>query len=140
MRFVPLLALLALAACWQFNNPFPQDAPAPQGQKVQLFDQILDHFSYLPPQFWKQRYYVTDTYFDPKTGPVLLYLCGEGICNGVSDQSWTAQLAKDTKALILALEHRFYGESLPFRAQSFTTDNLRLLNSKQALKDIAFFI
>lgn len=137
-----LLALLALlTSCWRFNNPFLHEQPADfQSQKVQLFDQILDHFSYLPPQFWKQRYYVTDTYFDPKSGPVLLYICGEGICNGVSDQSWTAQLAKDTKALVLALEHRFYGESLPFRAQSFSSENLRLLNSKQALKDLAFFI
>lgn len=38
------------------------------------------------------------------------------------------------------MEHRYYGESLPFRAQSFTNQNLKYLNSKQALKDIAFFI
>lgn len=77
MQSILILALLALVGCWQFNNPFLNDQPADlQSQRVQLFDQILDHFSYLPPQFWKQRYYVTDTYFDPKTGPVLLYLCG----------------------------------------------------------------
>lgn len=77
MRTILILALLALASCWQFNNPFLQHQPADfQNQRVQLFDQLLDHFSYLPPQFWKQRYYVTDTYFDPKTGPVLLYICG----------------------------------------------------------------
>lgn len=99
-----ILSLIALGQCWHFNKPFKKDEYATyQNQKVQLFDQILDHYSYLPPQFWKQRYYVTDTYFDPKTGPILLYICGEGICNGVSDQSWTTTIAKETKGLILAL-------------------------------------
>lgn len=111
------LAMISIIQCWNFNNPYNHDPTLTyQNQRVQLFDQILDHYSYLPPQFWKQRYYVTDTYFDPKTGPILLYICGEGICNGVSDQSWTTSIAKDTKALIIALEHRYYGESLPFRA------------------------
>jgi hypothetical protein len=99
-----VFCMVAIGKCWQFNSPYENDEILTyQNQQVQLFDQILDHYSYLPPQFWKQRYYVTDTYFDPKTGPVLLYICGEGICNGVSDQSWTATIAKDTKALIIAL-------------------------------------
>lgn len=41
---------------------------------------------------------------------------------------------------MISLEHRYYGESLPFRSTSFETFNLKYLNSKQALKDIAFFI
>lgn len=45
-------------------------------QQVQYFDQILDHYSYLPPQFWKQRYFVNSAYFDPQHGPVILYICG----------------------------------------------------------------
>lgn len=62
---------------WKFNNPYEKEELQSYGnQRVQLFDQILDHFSYLPPVFWKQRYYVTDTYFDPKFGPIILYICG----------------------------------------------------------------
>lgn len=107
---VIMLWIITASYCWHFNKPQGKgEVLTYQNQRVQLFDQILDHYSYLPPQFWKQRYYVTDTYFDPMTGPVLLYICGEGICNGVSDQSWTTTIAKDTKALIIALEHRYYG-------------------------------
>lgn len=72
-----LLCLVNISQSWQFNNPHNNNEILTyQNQRVQLFDQILDHYSYLPPQFWKQRYYVTDTYFDPKSGPVLLYICG----------------------------------------------------------------
>ena len=72
-----LLCIMSIVQCWHFNNPYKNDELLTyQNQRVQLFDQILDHYSYLPPQFWKQRYYVTDTYFDPKTGPIILYICG----------------------------------------------------------------
>lgn len=42
--------------------------------------------------------------------------------------------------MIIALEHRYYGESLPLRQASFETTNMKYLSSKQALRDIAFFI
>lgn len=55
-----LLILLITSYAWQFNNPYHNDQLSTyQNQRVQLFDQILDHFNYLPPLFWKQRYYVT---------------------------------------------------------------------------------
>ena len=49
-------------------------------------------------------------------------------------------MAEKTNALIIALEHRYYGDSLPFRQESFETSNMKYLSSKQALRDIAFFI
>ena len=74
---IALLCIMSIVECWHFNNPFKNNEKLTyQNQRVQLFDQILDHYSYLPPQFWKQRYYVTDTYFDPKAGPIILYICG----------------------------------------------------------------
>jgi hypothetical protein len=133
--------LVATAGAWRFNNPFQAQAEDTfTSQQVQYFDQIIDHFTYISPQFWKQRYFVNSAYFEPSHGPILLYICGEGICNGVADQSWTSTLAQNTHGLIIALEHRYYGDSLPFRAASFEIDNMKYLNSKQALKDIAYFI
>eukprot|EP01129_Flabellula_baltica_P004404 TRINITY_DN1528_c0_g1_i14.p1 TRINITY_DN1528_c0_g1~~TRINITY_DN1528_c0_g1_i14.p1 ORF type:complete len:381 (+),score=77.43 TRINITY_DN1528_c0_g1_i14:726-1868(+) len=41
-------------------------------------------------------------------------------------------------ALLVALEHRFYGESHPF--PQMTTENLQYLNSQQALADAAYFL
>ena len=37
------------------------------------------------------------------------------------------------------LEHRFYGESLPFGKDSMSISKLVFLNSEQALKDLAYF-
>lgn len=109
-RILLFIALLAAVTSWQFNNPFlDEQLNTYTTQQVQFFDQIVDHFSYLPPKFWKQRYYVNDAYFSDTNGPIILYICGEGICNGVSDQSWTNSIAQSTKALIIALEHRYYG-------------------------------
>jgi pimeloyl-ACP methyl ester carboxylesterase len=42
--------------------------------------------------------------------------------------------------LILVLEHRFYGKSLPFANDSFKLENMKLLTSEQALSDLAYFI
>lgn len=41
-------------------------------------------------------------------------------------------------ALLVALEHRFYGESHPF--PTLATENLRYLSSEQALADAAYFL
>jgi pimeloyl-ACP methyl ester carboxylesterase len=48
-------------------------------------------------------------------------------------------MAQRLQGLILVLEHRFYGKSLPFDIESYTLENMRLLNSEQALKDLAYF-
>jgi len=42
------------------------------------------------------------------------------------------------EALLVSLEHRYYGESQPF--ESWATENMEYLSSKQALADIAHFI
>lgn len=40
--------------------------------------------------------------------------------------------------MYISLEHRYYGESLPFL--KFTAENLQWLSSQQALADAAYFI
>ena len=44
----------------------------------------------------------------------------------------------DHKALLMSLEHRYYGDSQPF--EDWSTPNLKFLTSEQALADIAQFI
>ncbi len=43
-------------------------------------------------------------------------------------------------ALIIALEHRFYGKSIPRPEKGLSTENLFYLSSEQALADLANFI
>ena len=49
-------------------------------------------------------------------------------------------MAEKLNGMVVVLEHRFYGDSLPFGNQSFSLENMRLLNSEQALRDAAYFI
>ncbi len=46
-------------------------------------------------------------------------------------------LAQRHRALIVAIEHRYYGLSIP--VSDFTTPNLRYLSTYQALEDTALF-
>ena len=51
--------------------------------------------------------------------------------------AWMIHLAEKFGALIVAVEHRFYGESMP--KPDFSVDSLRYLSSRQAQEDIKGF-
>jgi len=75
-------------------------------------------------------------------GPVFLYICGESACRAPSLTSAAMALGKNLNATLMALEHRFYGESQPFTTAEggWSVDNLQWLNTTNALADIAYFI
>lgn len=103
----------------------------------QWFVQKLDHFHPDDTRVFKQKYYVIDRYFQ-EDGPVFLYLGGEAPLYGPPGYgSFIETMAEQQGALILALEHRYYGESMP--TDTLSTDNLKWLNTRQALLDIAAF-
>ena len=59
LKIFLIAALAVIALGWNFNNPYLQEKGLTyHQQQVQYFDQVLDHFTYLPAQFWKQRYFV----------------------------------------------------------------------------------
>lgn len=70
-----------------------------------------------------------------------MFICGEYVCPGIPEaRKWAVVLAERTQGLVLVLEHRYYGKSLPFGNSSLSLNNLKLLNTEQALKDLAYFI
>ncbi len=81
------------------------------------------------------RYYVDDQYWDKK-GPVFYEIGGEGTLSGPPG-GFIAQLAQKHNALLIALEHRFYGESIP--NGNALTENYKYLSVEQALADLASF-
>ncbi|KHJ82460.1 hypothetical protein OESDEN_17846, partial [Oesophagostomum dentatum] len=90
-----------------------------------------------------QRYYSNFAYVSSKTNfkYVFLLIQGEGPLHHkmIYDESQPiVGWAKQFGAALFALEHRFYGESQPTPDQS--VKNLKYLNSRQALGDIAEFI
>ena len=110
-----------------------------------FMDQRLDHFDRSNDQTFPQRYFINTTYWkgSESNAPVFLCVGGEGPpldysvlvssvhCNDM------VELAPEHGALLVALEHRYYGPSTP--NDDRTTENLRFLNSEQALGDIASF-
>lgn len=101
------------------------------------FVQKQDHFNPQSNATWKQRYYDIDQYWDPATGPLFLYICGEGTCRQPANNSFVVNMAKEFKGRVLALEHRFYGMSQP--TKDWSTESLRLLTPDQGLADLAQF-
>ena len=102
----------------------------------QIFDQKVDHFSENADTF-KQRYWVDGTYAKNTDSPVLYVICGEATCGGASDMEPINNEAKRLGAYLVALEHRYYGYSIP--TIDLSNDNLKFLSQEQAIEDLAEF-
>lgn len=101
-----------------------------------FFQQRIDHNN-LSAGYFSQRYYIDETYSLTDDSPVFFYLCGEAACTKRSLNGAIRTYAQKHHAKLVALEHRYYGESLPF--QSFSTENLAFLTTEAALDDLAYF-
>jgi len=81
---------------------------------------------------------IQHTGLDPRP-QYFFFLGGEGplSASSVSDHFVVSSYAAKFGALVVSLEHRFYGESIPYEDSS--TEYLRFLSSQQALADAAYF-
>lgn len=71
-------------------------------------------------------------------GPVFLIIGGEGpFSSGYLTNTMFREYAQEYKGLLVGLEHRYYGESIPTSDLGF--GNLVYLTHDQALADLAFF-
>ena len=100
---------------------------------------IVDHSVdvAVQPSTWSQRYYVDARFWCGVRCPVFLYIGGEGPQGPPSPRLFMWTLAKKHGALMLSLEHRFYGESRP--TADLSVASLAHLTSSQALADLARF-
>ncbi|KAL1549275.1 lysosomal Pro-Xaa carboxypeptidase [Salvia divinorum] len=114
-----------------------------------FFTQILDHFNYNPQSYhtFQQRYLINHKHWGgaAHNSPIFVYTGNEG------DIEWFAQntgfmfeTAPHFKALLVFIEHRFYGKSIPFggnKAAAYSNSStLGWLSSTQALADYATLI
>uniref|UniRef100_A0A8C6UQW3 Uncharacterized protein n=1 Tax=Neogobius melanostomus TaxID=47308 RepID=A0A8C6UQW3_9GOBI len=93
--------------------------------------QKLDHFNARDTRTFSQRFLVNEKHWQRPSGPVFLFIGGEGsisIYDVVAGHH--VDLAKDHGALLLALEHRFYGDSVT--PDGLKTETLVHLSSQQA--------
>ncbi|KAJ5079052.1 peptidase s28 family protein [Anaeramoeba ignava] len=106
---------------------------------TKTFTQKLDHFDLQSQVNFTQRYYENTAYFNANDPKVFIYIGGEGeLFPDDIDTGEVVDLAQKHQALLLSLEHRYYGESIPFKNE--TLENLQYLSSQQALEDLAYFI
>lgn len=109
------------------------------------FTNKVNHSSYAPlaeykdyPETYQQRYWMNDQFWDKTSGPVFVYICGEWTCSPPDTSMYPFMVGAELNALLITIEHRYYGDSQPF--PDWSTENLRYLSSEQALADLAYFI
>ncbi|XP_067875185.1 thymus-specific serine protease [Heterodontus francisci] len=106
--------------------------------RERLFPQPLDHFNRKNNGTFKQRYWVNTKLWEQRQGPVFLYIGGEGSLSSFSVLAGEhVDLAQRYGALLVSLEHRFYGASI--NPDGLTNQNIQFLSSQQALADLAAF-
>ena len=84
----------------------------------------------------KQRYWMHTGLWSRPVGPVLLVVGGEHPLDG-SVAGFVMDAAAELSALIVVVEHRFFGSSIPEGWN--TTNGLSLLTMEQAVSDLAVF-
>ena len=139
-----VVTIIGTAVCLDHPKASPKHvmkAPGARAYPTYYYDQVVDHFggSSTSNRTFKQRYYVMDDYWAKPNGPFILYIAGEGPQEGpagVNDE--LEVLAKRSGGVVLTLEHRFFGKSMPF--PDLRTEYLRYLDVEQELEDLAAFV
>ena len=120
-----VLTLLHAASAGHLYPPRSAMAMAlkAQSQPAQFFVQKLDHFAANDSRSFEQKYYVDDSHYRPPHGPVFLYISGEAPLYGAPSGAGSiiGELAAVHGAAVFAVEHRYYGDSLPFRCSTCRT-------------------
>ena len=109
-----------------------------KGVQTEFYEQKLDHFSPTDTRTWKQKYFTNDEYYK-EGGPVFLMIGGEAAISigYMTGLAWV-EYAKQVNAMLIHLEHRYYGNSRPL--PDLSLENMKYLSSSQALEDLATFI
>ncbi|AQK57472.1 Putative serine peptidase S28 family protein [Zea mays] len=115
--------------------------------ETRWYTQRLDHFNSAPASYatFQQRYLVNDTFWGGPTAPIFLYAGNEGDVDLFTNNTgFMWESAPRFRALLVFVEHRYYGESMPFggtRAAAFRDARTKgYLTVTQALADYASFV
>ncbi|CAI0452732.1 unnamed protein product [Linum tenue] len=112
-----------------------------------FYDQTLDHFNYLAESYvtFHQRYVVNSKHWGGPGAPIFAYLGAEAPLthNFSAAGSFIIDIAPSFNALLVYIEHRYYGDSIPFGSWEEVLRNsstLGYMNSQQAIADYAEII
>ncbi|KAF6146772.1 hypothetical protein GIB67_007486, partial [Kingdonia uniflora] len=142
-RQVPRLGILSSS-----RDSISTETYLPPDFEVNYYTQTLDHFNYRPESYttFQQRYIVNSRYWGGAntSSPIFVYTGHEGDVTRIPQiVGFMTENAPQFKALLVYIEHRYYGDSIPFgsiEAAFQNTSTLGYLSSTQALADYAELI
>jgi|SRR6185312_1236673 len=104
-----------------------------------IFQQNIDHSGKLNGQTFNQRYWIDSEFASGAAdAPVLFHICGEGDAEqGYFLNDNALAWAKTLGAHVVYLEHRYYGQSLPF--PDLSAEHLQYLTLDNVIEDLATF-
>ncbi|KAM5584601.1 hypothetical protein ABKV19_004128 [Rosa sericea] len=116
--------------------------------RTYYYAQTLDHFNYWPGSYatFLQRYMVSSMHWRGAgaAAPMFVYLGGEeSLDESIGSIGFLTDNAPKFGALMVYIEHRYYGKSIPSRPNMqdiYNATSLGYLNSAQALADYAEII
>lgn len=110
----------------------PRKVATSELQPQYYTEQVIDHFSPNTLGTFSQKYYVNSTNWGGAGYPIFLILGGEGpiSASDVDNHFIISEYAKNLNAMVISVEHRFYGETQPFNDTS--TEHLVYLTTPQA--------
>ncbi|XP_058088443.1 uncharacterized protein LOC131235321 [Magnolia sinica] len=116
--------------------------------QTKYFTQTLDHFNYNPQSYqtFQQRYLINDVNWrgPAENSPIFIYAGSEGDIEWITQNNgFIFETASYFGALVVFIEHRFYGKSIPFGGKEEANKNASTfgyLSSTQALADYATLI
>ncbi|KAK1588955.1 hypothetical protein Q3G72_029012 [Acer saccharum] len=110
------------------------------------YTQTLDHFNYKPESYatFQQKYVLNFKYWGgPNTSSPIFVYTGAEVPITFQIAGFIVELASRFNGLLLYIEHRYYGESMPFGSEDKAFKNASTfgyLSSTQALADYAQLI
>ena len=80
----------------------------------------VDHFSYTNKDKFNQRYLINTEHWGGQGYPIFLYTGNEGdIVTFANNTGFMWENAPKFKSMIIFVEHRYYGKSMPYGTKSF---------------------
>ncbi|KAI0380613.1 peptidase S28 [Hypomontagnella monticulosa] len=104
----------------------------------QWITQPIDHFGASNGTFM-QRYSIFDEFYKPG-GPIMFFQGEEGWILDCANTTIMYEYARQLGGLAVSLEHRYFGESLPFGQDSHTTSNMKYLTLDNVMADAVSFV